>query len=271
MRAVAVLVDLVAADGNEVHELVGEHLAEPDLALLMAAVGERSGEERHLGHAVLSEEPPHDVAGQPPRLPVVDADISQSRHTVDIGHQCHDGAARPYQRADALAHRRMIDGDQGHAISPRDERGQPVGDGGRIEHGEAVGHDRDAGHRGSLTPDAVRQVGDERIRAIGQQDMQAHRAQGTVVLRQIAQVAGCEQDRIAGSRPDPRTGVDDPVHRRGRHPGRQRDILQGRSHGVPLTRMTYSEVSPNCPCRQVASAALLRQCFRARLGKRRDR
>ena len=111
----AVVEDLAELDDGEVREFLGEDGAEAHLALLVAAVGERAGEERDLGRA-RPEQAAEDVAGEAAGLAVVDADIGGARHVEDVGREGDDRGAVVGEGAHRLADRGVVEGDQADAV-----------------------------------------------------------------------------------------------------------------------------------------------------------
>ena len=102
--ALGIVADLAKLDDLELRIFLGEDMAEPHLALLMAAIAEAAGEQRDLAAARLHEAP-EEMAREPAGGAVVDADIAEPRHVGDVADDGQHRHAAGDHLADRLAHR----------------------------------------------------------------------------------------------------------------------------------------------------------------------
>ena len=86
----AVVQHFAHLDDFEIGGFLRQDMAETHLALLMAAIGERAREQRHLAWPAGAHEAVEQIPGQPARSAVIDADIGDARHMQDVGGDSDD-------------------------------------------------------------------------------------------------------------------------------------------------------------------------------------
>jgi hypothetical protein len=198
-------------------------MAEPHLAFLMAAIGERAGEQRDLARTVSAHEAVEQIAGEAPGGAVVDADIGDPRHMQDVGRDGDDLDAAGRQRADCLADGRMIERNDADTLRLAaqflQQAGKPVG----IEAFDRGDAHVEVRPRLRLRLDMPVQHLDEGIGAGGQGEIEPYdvaaqrvaRGRAVRIFRDVAKpLRGFEYD-FAGARPDPGAVVEHTIDRGG--------------------------------------------------------
>src|SRR5690606_15808366 len=71
----AVIENFAQFNHFQLGKLLGQYVAKPHLTLLVAAIGARTGKHRRLADRASTHEATDKITGEPPRGPVVDADI----------------------------------------------------------------------------------------------------------------------------------------------------------------------------------------------------
>ena len=96
-------------------EIAADHLLEADLALDVVAQRHRAGDQADLAGAA-GEEAAEQARGGAAGRGIVDADIVGAARARHVGDERHHGDAGAGEVVDGLAHRRMVEGDDGDAV-----------------------------------------------------------------------------------------------------------------------------------------------------------